>query len=39
MNVNATYEPIYYWYNAPPGFKADRVMEIELGSVRQVVDP
>ena len=37
-NVNATYEPVYYWYNAPPGFQVDLVMEIVPGSFRRVVD-
>ena len=37
-NVNATYEPVYFWYNAPPGFQADLIMEIVPGSYRRVVD-
>ena len=38
-NINATYEPIYYWYNAPPGFQDNTIMEIVPGSFRQLVDP
>ena len=37
-SVNATYEPVYYWYNAPPGFQDDPIMEIVAGSFRRVVD-
>jgi len=37
-NINATYEPIYYWYNAPPGFQDNTIMEIVPGSFRQLVD-
>ena len=37
--VNATYEPIYHWYNAPPGFQADQIMEIVPGTFRRVVGP
>ena len=36
--INATYDPVYYWYNAPPGFRVDPVMEIEPGSFRRVVE-
>jgi hypothetical protein len=35
----ATCEPVYYWYNAPPGFQVDPMMEIVPGSFRRVVSP
>ena len=36
--VNATYDPTYYWYNAPPGFETEPAIDVEPGSYRQVVD-
>ncbi len=37
-DVTATYDPVYYWYNAPPGFRVDPVMELDAGSFLRVVD-
>jgi len=37
-DLDVTYDPIYYETNAPPGFRADPVIEIVPGSFRQVVD-
>jgi carbohydrate binding protein with CBM4/9 domain len=37
-DVNATYDPLYYWYNAPPGFEADPAVDLVPGSFRRVVD-
>lgn len=37
-DVNATYNSLYYWYNAPPGFEAEPAVDIDPGSFRQVVD-
>ena len=36
--VNATYNPIYYWDNAPPDFQTDPVIELVPGTFRQKVD-
>ena len=37
-NLDVTYAPVYFEENAPPGFRADPVVEIVSGSFKQVVD-
>ncbi|NLS93368.1 MAG: hypothetical protein GXX96_14520 [Planctomycetaceae bacterium] len=37
-DVVANYDPLYYWYNAPPGFEDSPVPELVPGSFRRVVD-
>ncbi len=37
-DVTATYDPLYYWYNAPPGFEAEPAVDLVPGSFRRVVD-
>lgn len=37
-DVNATYDPLYYWYNAPPGFEAEPAVDLVPGSFQRVVD-
>jgi hypothetical protein len=37
-DVVATYDPVYYWYNAPPGFEGTPAVDLVQGSFRRVVD-
>lgn len=37
-DVAVNYDPLYYWYNAPPGFEDAPVPELVPGSLRRVVD-
>ncbi|MHB8898034.1 MAG: carbohydrate binding domain-containing protein [Thermoguttaceae bacterium] len=38
-DVTCNYNPVYYWYNAPPGFEAAAAVDVVPGSYRRVVDP
>lgn len=37
-NVEASYDPLYYWYNAPPGFEGTPAIDVEPGTFRRVLD-
>ncbi len=37
-DVIANYNPVYFWYNAPPGFEGEPAVEVVPGSYRRVVD-
>lgn len=37
-DVIANYDPLYYWYNAPPGFEGDPAVDVAPGTLRRVVE-